>query len=248
MGLIISAAVLGLLVGLSGAGLGGIIAGLFPTINRKQQSFLMGSSGGIMLGIVAWDLFPEAWKLSPVYTITGLVSGILFIVFLRQYHQEAEDLSTATRYAKAGRLLGIGIALHNFPEGLAVGTVFAHDPSSSLWWELSLLMAVHNIPEGLAVSTTLRLGKTKWWPIALVLFWAEVPMAIGALLGGILGTITAPWSATSLGFAGGAMLTLVAVELTPLAHRLAGWAPTLTGLGVGAAIARLLCFLLVAQV
>ncbi|NLY90599.1 MAG: ZIP family metal transporter [Firmicutes bacterium] len=244
MGLVLPAAVLGLAVGLIGAGCGGLAAGFFPAVTQRQQSLLMGSSGGIMLGVVAWDLFPEAWSLDPFYTLAGLGGGILFILFLRRWEQENPPLTTEERFTKTGLLLGLGIALHNFPEGLAVGTVFAHDPTAALWWELSLLMAVHNIPEGLAVATTLRLGRTGWWTIALTLFLAEIPMAVGALLGGILGTISPPWTATALGFAGGAMLTLVSVEMAPLAARLAGWRWAFAGLGAGAAIARLLSFLL----
>lgn len=244
MHLVFLAALLGLLVGVGGAGCGGAIAGLCPSVTRQQQSLLMGSSGGIMLGVVAWDLFPEAWNLSPVYTVTGFVVGALFLFFLRQYDQEAAAFSSEARFTRAGRLLGLGIALHNFPEGLAVGTVFAHDPASALWWRLALIMAVHNIPEGIAVATTLRLGKTKWGTIAAILFWAEVPMAFGAFLGGALGQITTPWSATALGFAGGAMLLLVLVELIPLAYRLAGWRSALSGLGLGAGLARLLSLLL----
>ena len=248
MGLVFFAAALGFLVGVGGAGLGGIAAGLYPTVTRRQQSLLMGASGGIMLGVVTWDLFPEAWSLSAVHSITGMAVGSLFLLVLRQLDQEATAPTAEARFIKAGRLLGLGIALHNFPEGLAVGTVFAHDPSSALWWRLSLLMALHNIPEGIAVATTLRLGKTKWWPIARTLFWAEVPMAIGAFLGGALGQIATPWSATALGFAGGAMLTLVLVEMVPLATRLAGWPSALTGLGLGAGSARLLILFLSTRV
>lgn len=244
MGQVFLATLLGLFVGVIGAGLGGIAAGLFPSVTRRQQSLLMGSSGGIMLGVVAWDLVPEAWGLSPVYAFAGLFCGTLFILLLRQYGGEVGRLNEDARFTKVGLLLGIGIALHNFPEGLAVGTVFTHDPSSPLWWELSLLMGIHNIPEGLAVATTLRLGRTSWRQIALTLFYAELPMAVGALLGGVLGTIAAPWTATALGFAGGAMLTLVGVELTPLARRLAGWFWTILGLSTGLLIARMLTILL----
>lgn len=244
MGLVLPAAVLGLAVGLIGAGLGGLAAGFIPAVTTRAQSLLMGSSGGIMLGVVAWDLFPEAWGLDPYSTLTGLFGGILFILILRQREEAKAPRSTEARFTKTGLLLGVGIALHNFPEGLAVGTAFANDPAAPLWWELSLLMAIHNIPEGLVVATTLRLGQTGWRLIALALFLAEIPMGAGALLGGLLGTISPPWTAAALGFAGGAMLTLVGVELAPLAIKLAGWRWTVAGLGFGTAFARLLSFLL----
>ncbi|HBR33929.1 MAG TPA: hypothetical protein DD734_04790 [Firmicutes bacterium] len=244
MNLVFLAALLGLLVGVVGAGMGGVVASLIPTATRRQQSILLGASGGIMLGVVAWDLIPEAWNLSPIYTVAGLVTGTLFILLLLRYESDPGAVTANVRFTKTGHLLGIGIALHNFPEGLAVGTVFANDPASSLWWELSLLMGIHNIPEGLVVATTLRLGKTDWRSIALTLFLAELPMAIGAMLGGVLGSITTPWVATSLGFAGGAMLILVAVELIPLASKQAGWRWATVGLSVGLGLARLLCLLL----
>ena len=123
MVLVFFAALLGFLVGVSGAGLGGVAAGLWPTVTRQQQSMLMGVSGGIMLGVVIWDLFPEAWNLSPVHTLTGMTSGALFLLVLRQLDQETTGPIEDARFRKAGRLLGLGIALHNFPEGLAVGTV-----------------------------------------------------------------------------------------------------------------------------
>lgn len=244
LGLVFLAAFLGLLVGLIGTGWGGVIASLFPTVTQRQQSILLGTSGGIMFGVVVWDLLPEAWDLSPIYTVAGLLSGTLFVLLLRQYEPLSTDGTTDVRFTKTALLLGIGIAVHNFPEGLAVGTAFTNDPASSLWWELSLLMGIHNIPEGLAVATTLRLGKTRWRSIALILFLTEIPMAIGAMLGGILGLITTPWVATSLGFAGGAMFVLVAVELTPLACRQAGRQWATVGLCTGLGLARLLCFLL----
>ena len=136
------------------------------------------------------------------------------------------------------------MALHNFPEGIAVGTTFSHDPLSKLWWKLSFLMAVHNIPEGLAVATTLRLGQTGWAKIALALILAEVPMCLGALCGGVLGIVPIPWTASALGFAGGAMLVLVGTELLPLARQLARGVSSLTGLAVGIGMAWLLTIFL----
>lgn len=241
--MILVASLLGLLVGVSGAGLGGLVAIFVPRITKQQQSLLIGFSGGIMLGVVGWDLLPEAWGLDPSYGFGGLLAGALFILCLRRFYQTPTQEDTH-RFSQAGILLGVGMALHNFPEGIAVGTTFTNDPLSKLWWKLSLLMAVHNIPEGLTVATTLRLGKTGWDKIILALILAEVPMCLGALCGGVLGVVTTPWTASALGFAGGAMLILVGTELLPLAWLLARGASTITGLAAGIGIAWLLTILL----
>lgn len=241
--MILTASLLGLLVGVIGAGLGGLVALFVPRITKRQQSLMLGFSGGIMLGVVGWDLLPEAWGLGPSYGFTGFLAGALFIICLHRFYQ-APGEKGASRFSKAGILLSVGIALHNFPEGIAVGTTFTNDPLSKLWWELSLLMAVHNIPEGLAVATTLRLGKTGWNKIALALILAEVPMCIGALCGGVLGIVTTPWTASALGFAGGAMLVLVGTELIPLARNLDGWGSTITGLVAGIGVAWVLTLLI----
>ncbi len=244
MKVIFSAAVLGFFVGILGAGLGGFGAIFVPKITPKQQSILVGFSGGVMLGVVIWDLIPEAWELGPNYTLAGFFWGAVFILLLRKYYQLSDPTKITSKFTKAGMLLGIGIALHNFPEGVAVGTVFANDPESTLWWQLSLLMAIHNIPEGLAVAATLRLGETSWKRIAFVLTIAELPMCIGALLGGILGSIATVWTASSLGFAGGAMCLLVWSELLPIAREMSGFLHTLIGLGSGLGTAWILTIII----
>ena len=49
-------------------------------------------------------------------------------------------------------MIGLGIAMHNFPEGLAIGTGYASD---SLGLELAVALALHNIPEGMAMAAPL---------------------------------------------------------------------------------------------
>lgn len=219
------ATVIGFAVGFLGTGIGGCLAGFAPDLAKVKDRELVGFSGGMMLGIVLWDLYPEAVRLDTASAWGGILAGIFFIILLRSRFKPADhsfdssDQEIDLRFTRAGMLLGMGIALHNLPEGVAVGAVFAENPSSPLWKELALLMAAHNIPEGLAVAITLKLARTSWQKVALILILTELPMGAGALLGGVIGRLSPFMSASALGFAAGAMLFLVGLELLPLSWR-----------------------------
>ena len=250
MGLVFLATLIGFVLGLLGTGVGGFLSKFAPKLARTEEGELVGFSGGVMLGIVLWDLYPEAVRLDIGSAWGGLLAGVFFIIILRSHYKMdnrrlyALDQEMDFRFNRAGMLLGIGIAVHNLPEGVAVGTVFVDNPSSPLWKELALLMAVHNIPEGLAVATTLRLGRTNWTKVALILILTELPMGAGAFMGGIIGHLSPLMSASALGFAAGAMLLLVCVELVPLSWKAGRKKKVLFSLGVGLLVARMLVLVL----
>ena len=58
---------------------------------------------------------------------------------------------------KTGILVGIGLALHNFPEGLAIGSGFSASPSLGL--SLALVIAFHDIPEGISMAVPMKAGR-----------------------------------------------------------------------------------------
>ncbi|HHU51368.1 MAG TPA: ZIP family metal transporter [Firmicutes bacterium] len=244
------ATVIGFAVGLFGTGIGGCMAGLAPYLVKDKDRELVGFSGGMMLGIVLWDLYPEAVRLDTASAWGGILAGIFFIILLRSRYKPADrpfdssDQGIHFCFTRAGMLLGLGIAMHNLPEGVAVGAVFAENPSSSLWKELALLMAAHNIPEGLAVATTLKLGGISWQKVTLILSLTELPMGVGALMGGIIGRLSPLMTASALGFAAGAMLFLVGVELLPLSWRGGRKKKSLLPLVAGLLAARALIFAL----
>jgi len=244
--MVLLGAALGLVVGLLGTGLGGLAAKFTPRLSRIEEGGMVGFSGGVMLGTVLWNLLPEAWGLGLFAAWGGLLTGMGFIIALRVYYRlEDEQIHTVERekdlrFTRAGLLLGISIAVHNLPEGVAMGTLFIEDPFSASWQELALLMGVHNIPEGLAVATTLRAGGAGWARIIWVLFLTETPMGIGAMLGGMVGRLSPLMSASALGFAGGAMFLLVWTELIPLTVKVGRKEAGRVGLAVGVLAAWLL--------
>ncbi|HBL68672.1 MAG TPA: ZIP family metal transporter [Firmicutes bacterium] len=128
-----------------------------------------------------------------------------------------------SRYTRTGLLLGLGIALHNFPEGVALGTVYTASTNPGGWIGLALLMALHNIPEGMVMAAAMRLGNIRIRKVIWALVLVELPMGVGAALGGFFGELSALSTSLSLAFAGGAMLYITLDELFPAASELGGW-------------------------
>lgn len=213
---------IGLLAGLLGTGSGGILAIFIRNPKKSLLSFFLGFSGGIMLAIVLMDLVPEAIEIGNYYyTLIGLFLGALFLLFLdeRLPHFHLFEGQEGNSYVRTGVLLGLGIALHNLPEGIAIGSGFVASPSLGL--SLAITIALHNIPEGLAMACPLSAGGLKISKIFLFTFLAGLPMGIGAFIGASIGTLSPVILSLALSCAGGAMLYIIFNELIPGAHDLA---------------------------
>ncbi|MCL6592161.1 MAG: ZIP family metal transporter [Firmicutes bacterium] len=232
----ILATLLGFMVGISGTIIGGLIALGRGRSSPEKQGWLLGFSGGIMIAVVFYDLWPEAWHyggLSP--TLIGTGAGLFLVHFadpifkLIPWYKQHQF----SRIIKTGILLGLGIAVHNFPEGVALGTTYITARGVENWPGLALLMAIHNIPEGMAMASSLKLGRVHPAKIITALILVEIPMALGGAIGAFLGNLSAEMGSISLGFAGGAMFLLALKELLPLAKKLGGFIPVGSGFVVG---------------
>lgn len=211
---LVSIVILGTMSGLIGTGLGGLLLALGGRPSPVELSFLLSLAGGVMLAVTFQDLIPQAVQLGGLGTaLLGLTLGAAALAILRRYLPEGRS-----GLARTGLLIGAGIALHNLPEGLAVGAGSLASPQ--LGFNLALALCFHDIPEGMAMAAPLLaagLARVK------VVFWtilAGLPMGAGALVGALLGTLSPVTLAASLGFAAGAMLYLVFQELLPQADAL----------------------------
>lgn len=197
--------------------MGGILLSFLKKPKDMLLSFLLAFSAGIMLSVVFQDLLSEALALGGLgVTLWGVVLGVLALFGLSFFVSEHD--SPGTDLAKTGLLLGLGIALHNLPEGLAVGAGYL--ASEDLGLSLALALCLHNIPEGMAMAAPLLAGGFGSTQVVLLTIVAGIPMGLGSLLGGLLGNLSQRSLAGALAFAGGAMLFLVFHELLPeAAHR-----------------------------
>lgn len=214
---------IGFFVGIIGTGVGGSISFLLNNPSKKFLSAIIGISSGLMIAIVTFELLPEAFMLGGVLsTVGGLGVGAFIASFLDSFISRLSYIAKRERkgYIKTGILLGIGIALHNFPEGLAIGSGFV--AQQRLGIGLAIVIALHNMPEGVAMVTPMRVGGYSKSKAFLLTLLAGAPMGFGAYFGALIGSYAYGLIGLCLAFAGGTMLYITFGELLPKGKELDG--------------------------
>jgi ZIP family zinc transporter len=185
------------------------------------MAILLGFTSGVMIAVVCFDLLPEAFGMGGVFiSIIGIMLGVGMILGVEQFIPErvSDKFSDGFDFVRSGILLGIGIAIHNFPEGLAVGSGFA--ASDYLGLGLAIVIGLHDMPEGIAMAAPLKMGGINRMKILLYTILAGIPMGLGAFVGELLGEISHTFICLCLSFAGGAMLYITCGELIPKTHNI----------------------------
>lgn len=211
----------GLFVGVLGTGIGGIIALFLKKPGDRLLSFILGFAAGIMLTIVCFELLPEAFERGDLLIgLLGIITGVFAIIIIddRQNIRNIKKNRNYNNSVKVGKLIGLGVALHNFPEGLAIGSGFM--ATRELGIGISLVIALHNIPEGISMAAPMRAGGISRIKSLLYTLVVGIPMGLGAFIGAVLGDISQTLIAFCLAFAGGTMLYIVCGELIPNSKKL----------------------------
>ena len=215
---------LGTMTGVLGTGAGGLLVSLWGRPKDAFLSILLAFSGGIMLAVVFQDLITEALDLAGMgRTLLGIVLGALALQLTAA--RLGDERLPSTGLVQTGLLLGLGIALHNLPEGLAIGAGYL--ASQDLGFSLALALCFHDIPEGMAMAAPLLAGGFDRKKVVVLTVIAGIPTGIGALIGGLLGNLSPQALGGALACAAGAMLFLVFHELIPQAQNFKHpWAST----------------------
>lgn len=212
---------IGLVSGMVGTSIGGLMAFFIRDISNRTLGFILEFSAGLMTAVVCFELIPEAFKIGGnILGFLGIGIGVCTLMIIEDFVKRMESLRRNKRSGllRAGILMAIGIALHNFPEGFAVGSGF--EASVKLGVTLTAVIMIHDVPEGIAIAVPLRVGGISKMKAFLLTVLSGVPMGFGAFFGAVLGDISPSFIALCLGFAGGAMLYVIYGELVPESKRL----------------------------
>lgn len=224
---IFTTTLIGLFFGTFGTTLGGIIGITFNKTSNKFLSFILSLASGLMISVVCFDLIPEAMQITNIgsviiATIVGVFAMIFCDVFVQEklnYKKGKTALNSDNgRLLKTGIIVSIGLALHNIPEGLAIGAGF--DASFRLGFSLAIAIALHDVPEGVSMALPMKKGGVSKLAILGCVFLSGVATGVGALVGAIIGEISEQVIAFCLAFAAGAMLYVVSGELIPESNKL----------------------------
>jgi ZIP family zinc transporter len=219
---IIKTTILGLFFGTFGTTLGGIIGIVIKNNSNKFLSFILSFASGLMMAIICFDLIPEALGLSSVFNIiVGITFGILIMILCDLIVEKKFKYNVKLKennLLKTGIIVSIGLAIHNFPEGLAIGSGF--EASLKLGLSLALAICLHDIPEGISMAVPMKNGGMKKLKVIFYVVLSGITTGIGAFFGAIVGSISQGVIAMCLSFAAGAMLYIVSGELIPESNKL----------------------------
>lgn len=235
-----------------GTGLGGLAGSLIRRDDLKAVSLMLSFAGGLMLSLVCLELLPQA--LSSVHSsgaqglyrvLLGIICGYGSVGLLSG--AVCEGGSGKKRRLNAMLLSGLvlcaAIALHNFPEGMVIGSACAIDGETALGYGLIMaaVLGLHNIPEGMALGVSLTSGGMGRTGSVMLSAAAGLPSVLGALLGWYMGSLSPMLLAMSLSFSAGAMLYVVLAELLPESNSLRSGKAPATAAFVGVLLGLLIC-------
>lgn len=215
--------IIGLVSGILGTSIGGLMAFFVRDITNRLLSLILEFSAGLMTAVVCFEMLPEAFQMGglPV-SFTGVFIGIFIIIIIENHMISRNKRTSKSRrksgILKTGILMAIGIAMHNLPEGFAVGSGF--EASTTLGVTLTAIIIIHDIPEGISIAVPLRAGGFSAKKAFTLTLLSGLPMGIGALAGSFLGGLSQKMISGCLGFAAGAMLYVVFAEIIPQSKRL----------------------------
>ena len=206
----------GLIFGIVGTSLGGFLGAFLKLSSDKYLCFILEFAAGLMTAIICFDLIPESLNIIGIsYCIIGIFIGILSMIYCNKIISNYNFLSNriSNSMFETGIIIAIGLAIHNFPEGLAIGAGF--ESSNTLGLKLAIAIALHDIPEGISIALPLKVSGSSKSKAILITTISGLTTGLGAFFGVIIGNISKTLIGLSLSFAAGCMLYIVACELIP---------------------------------
>lgn len=201
-------------------------------MNKKVEKILLGFASGIMIAASVWSLLIPAIEMAQEQNIVkwipatiGFLLGIFFLLVLDSIiphlHLNSNEPEGIKSKFRKTTMMVFAVTLHNIPEGMAVGVVFAGaiNQNSGITIAgaiaLAIGIAIQNFPEGAIISMPLKaegMTKTKSFLYGTL---SGIVEPIGAIITIALTTLVLPILPYLLSFAAGAMIYVVVEELIP---------------------------------
>lgn len=201
-------------------------------MSERLSRILTGFAAGVMVAASIWSLLIPAMeqsegmgKLAFVPAVVGFWGGILFLLLLDHViphlHQHSNSAEGPKSKLQRTTMMVLAVTLHNIPEGMAVGVVYAGYLAGNAKitvaaaMALSIGIAIQNFPEGAIISMPLRaegMKKTKAFAGGVL---SGIVEPIGAVLTILAAGLIIPALPYLLSFAAGAMMYVVVEELIP---------------------------------
>ncbi len=197
--------------------LGALPFAFVRTVSDRAAAYANAVAAGLMLG-ASFQLVVEGSGHGTAQTGAGALLGIVFILVAQRLlgHHDVEIEEVRAADARRMVLIVVVMTVHSMAEGIAVGAAFGGGRDLAIL--ITTAIAVHNVPEGLAISAVLRprgasIASCAWWS-----FFSSIPQPLLAVPAFLFVDTVRPALPYGLGFAAGAMIFMVLVELLPEAY------------------------------
>lgn len=225
--------VIGLIIPLLGTMLGSAFVFLMKgEMSLRLQKSLLGFASGVMVAASVWSLLIPAMEmeankgaLSVLPAAVGFLLGIGFLFLIDELtphlHIGTDKPEGMTSRLSKTAMLALAVTIHNLPEGMAVGVVFAGaengmaNISVTSAVAVSLGIVIQNIPEGAIISMPMRAAGNSRWKSFLIGSLSGAVEPVGAVAVLLLASLLMPVLPYMLAFAAGAMFYVVVEELIP---------------------------------
>jgi len=227
------ALVIGLLIPLLGTMLGAaFVFFMRDDMSPRLQKSLLGFASGVMVAASVWSLLIPAmemeaargsWSVMPA--AVGFLLGIGFLLALDELtphlHIGTDKPEGPRSHLSRTTMLALAVTIHNLPEGMAVGVVFAGAGEGAAGMSVasalavSIGIAIQNVPEGAIISMPMRAAGNSRWRSFVIGSLSGAVEPLGALAVVMLAALMTPVLPYMLAFAAGAMIYVVVEELIP---------------------------------
>lgn len=209
------------------AGLSTTIGAIFVFMVKKPSARMLslglGISAGVMLAVSFLEMLPSAIESAGLlHTYTAFFIGMFVMagldLFVPHVENELEQSNSDDNLVRTSKLTALGIAIHNFPEGIVtfIGTLV----SIKVGLLLTFAIALHNIPEGISVAIPIFCATGNRKKSFILSFLSGVTEPVGALLGAfvLLQYLNDQILGLTMALVAGIMIFLSLHELIPIAH------------------------------